>query len=59
MTEIETFPKKKLVGFRNDQYILLEKAKAVSGRNLSDMIREGAVKLARALIIEHSKNKDL
>lgn len=59
MSDFEAFPKKKLVAFRNDQYMLMEKAKAVSGRNLSEIIREGAVSLARRIVADHKKNEGL
>jgi len=52
------FPVKRTVGFRKDQDSAICQARAISGRARSDIIRDGAVTLAKRIVADAKRKKD-
>ena len=52
------FPIKRTIGFRKDQDAAICQARAISGRARSDIIRDGAVTLAKRIITDAKRKKD-
>jgi uncharacterized protein (DUF1778 family) len=53
----KAYPKQRVIGFREDQNALLEQAKMVSGRQITDIVRDGAITLARRIISDAKRAK--
>lgn len=53
----KAYPKSRVIGFREDQNALLDQAKMVSGRQVTDIVRDGAITLARRIISDAKRAK--